>query len=131
VIVLNDPSDKFQAAIVSAGLTPPDAVVADGKLHRFSSDGGDFPVATLCSTINRPEGGYVGQNVIKQCIPLTQETRTALPTNEAAWHLSRAEQTLRLWACEDNGPIRPIRLHGRLMWPTDRIRELLGVGVGS
>lgn len=39
MIVLNDPSDKFRAAIVSAGLTPPDAVVADGKLHRFSSDG--------------------------------------------------------------------------------------------
>jgi hypothetical protein len=64
---------------------------------------------------------------IQQGVPLAEETRSALPTPEAAWHLSRAEQTLRLWACHDNGPIRPIRLHGRLLWPTDKLRELLGV----
>jgi hypothetical protein len=64
---------------------------------------------------------------IQQGVPLTQETRAALPTPEAAWHLSRAQQTLRLWACQDNGPIRPIRLRGRLLWPTSKLRELLGV----
>ncbi len=69
----------------------------------------------------------MGNKVAQQSLPLDQETRSALPTHEAAWHLNRAQQTLRLWACEDSGPIRPIRLHGRLMWPVARIRELLGV----
>ena len=70
----------------------------------------------------------MGQKVVQLGVPLEQEARSALPTREAAWHLGRAQQTLRLWACEDNGPIRPIRLHGRLLWPVDEIRRLLGVG---
>ena len=31
--------EQFQAAIQSAGLTPPTAIVADGKLHRFATNG--------------------------------------------------------------------------------------------
>lgn len=61
--------------------------------------------------------------------PLEKETRAALPTPEAAWHLSRAEQTLRIWACREKGPIRPIRLNGRLMWPVSELRRVLGVAV--
>ncbi|HRO52578.1 MAG TPA: hypothetical protein PK043_05395, partial [Alicycliphilus sp.] len=38
-------------------------------------------------------------------------------TSEAAGHLSRAQQTLRIWACREDGPIRPIRINGRLAWP--------------
>lgn len=60
--------------------------------------------------------------------PIAQESRAALPTKEAAFHLNRAEQTMRLWACHENGPIRPIRINGRLAWRTDDIRTLLGVG---
>lgn len=30
---------RFQSAIAAAGLTPPQDVIADGKIHRFSSDG--------------------------------------------------------------------------------------------
>ena len=63
-----------------------------------------------------------------QLVPLAQETRAALPTREAAAHLSRAQQTLRIWAMRDgSGPISPIRVNGRLAWPTDAIRRLLGV----
>lgn len=62
-------------------------------------------------------------------VPLIEETRSALPTHEAAWHLSRAEQTLRVWACNESGPIRPIRLHGRLLWPVSELRRVLGVEV--
>lgn len=58
---------------------------------------------------------------------LEQETRMALPTIEAAYQLNRAEQTLRLWACYENGPIRPVRINGRLAWPVAEIRRLLGV----
>lgn len=60
-------------------------------------------------------------------IPLERETRATLPTAEAAYHLNREEQTLRLWACRENGPIRPIRIFGRLGWPVKVIKELVGV----
>ena len=58
---------------------------------------------------------------------LERETRTAVDTETAAFHLSRKPQTLRLWACMENGPLRPLRVHGRLAWPTAEIRRLLGV----
>jgi len=59
--------------------------------------------------------------------PLAQELRSALPTPEAARHLSRAEQTLRCWAMREDGPIRPLRVNGRLAWPVSELRRLLGV----
>lgn len=63
--------------------------------------------------------------------PLAQELRAALTTKEAAIQLNRAQQTLRLWACRDDGPIRPLRINGRLAWPTAEIRKLLGVEVSA
>jgi hypothetical protein len=62
-----------------------------------------------------------------QHVPLERETRANLPTPEAAYHLNRADQTLRLWAMTEAGPIRPLRIHGRLAWPVARIKELAGV----
>lgn len=62
-----------------------------------------------------------------QLTPLTQETRAALPTPEAAGHLNRAQQTLRLWACREDGPIRPIRINGRLAWPVADLKRVLGL----
>jgi len=58
---------------------------------------------------------------------LERETRTALPTNEAGFHLNRAQQTLRLWAMREDGPLRPIRVNGRLAWPVAEIKRILGV----
>jgi hypothetical protein len=60
-------------------------------------------------------------------IPLNEEARAAIPTKEAAFHLSLKTQTLRIWACKDNGPIRPIRCNGRLLWSVADLRKLLGV----
>lgn len=57
--------------------------------------------------------------------PIERETRAALPTDAAAHHLNRKAQTLRAWACLENGPIRPIRINGRLAWPVASIRALL------
>lgn len=62
-----------------------------------------------------------------QPTPLVQESRAALPTPEAAFHLNRAQQTLRLWAMREDGPIRPIRVNGRLAWPVAEIKRILGV----
>jgi hypothetical protein len=58
---------------------------------------------------------------------LVAETRLAVDTACAAWHLNRRPQTLRCWAVYGDGPIRPIRVHGRLAWSTSEIRNLLGV----
>jgi hypothetical protein len=58
--------------------------------------------------------------------PLDQETRHAVDTDCAAFHLNREPQTLRVWACRENGPIRPLRINGRLAWPTAELRRLLG-----
>lgn len=59
---------------------------------------------------------------------LTQEKRTHLTTAEAAYHLNRSQQTLRLWACRDGtGPIRPVRVNGRLAWPVAELRRILEV----
>lgn len=63
-----------------------------------------------------------------QPVALERETRAALPTPEAAFHLNRAQQTLRLWAMRDGtGPIRPLRINGRLAWPVSELRRVLGV----
>jgi len=58
-------------------------------------------------------------------IPLEQETRPTVPTDAAAYYLNRAPQTMRKWACLENGPIRPIRINGRLAWRVADLRNLL------
>jgi hypothetical protein len=60
-------------------------------------------------------------------VSLEQETRHALTTQEAAFHLNRAPQTLRLWACKNDGPVRPIRINGRLAWAVGDLKRVLGV----
>lgn len=47
------------------------------------------------------------------------------PTSEAARHLNRRPQTLRKWAFLDSGPIRPIRINGRLAWRVSDLEMLL------
>ena len=59
--------------------------------------------------------------------PLEQITRPAVDTAAAAHYLNRRPQTLREWACRDHGPVRPIRVNGRLAWPVAGIRAALGV----
>lgn len=57
--------------------------------------------------------------------PLETVTRPTVPTNAAAYYLNRKPQTLRAWACLENGPIRPVRINGRLAWTVSKIRELV------
>ena len=54
--------------------------------------------------------------------------RDALPTHEAAYSLNRRPQTLRKWACYGNGPIRPVRVNGRLAWLVLDLQGLLSGG---
>ncbi|RYH42957.1 MAG: DNA-binding protein [Alcaligenaceae bacterium] len=60
-------------------------------------------------------------------LPLDQITRPNLKTEEAAYYLNIRPQTLRVHACMDKGAIRPLRINGRLAWPVDALRKLLGV----
>ncbi len=51
--------------------------------------------------------------------------QAVVPTDVAA-ALNRRPQTLRKWACLENGPIRPVRTNGRLAWRVADIQALLG-----
>ena len=59
--------------------------------------------------------------------PIELENRPRVITEQAAHYLNRRPQTLRAWACLENGPLRPTRISGRLAWGMAEIRELLGV----
>jgi hypothetical protein len=54
--------------------------------------------------------------------------RDVLPTSEAAPAINRRPQTLRKWACLENGPIRPVRINGRLAWRVSDLKTLLSGG---
>jgi hypothetical protein len=50
-----------------------------------------------------------------------------MDTASAAYYPNRRPQTLRGWACLENGPLRPNSVSGRLAWPVAEIKRLLGV----
>ena len=63
----------------------------------------------------------------QQFTPLELEQRPTVDTAAAAHYLHLAQQTLRIYACKESGPLRPRRINGRLHWVTADIRRLLGV----
>ena len=63
----------------------------------------------------------------QQFPPLESVTRPTVDTAAAAFFLNRRPQTMRAWACLENGPLRPIRINGRLAWPVSELRRVLGV----
>lgn len=65
---------------------------------------------------------------LQSFVPLDQENRSHVDTACAAFHLTRKVQTLRAWACLENGPLRPIRISGRLAWSVADIKRLLNGG---
>ena len=74
-----------------------------------------------------PEKKFASHNL--NFPPIEQTNRTHVPTDQAAYYLNRRPQTLRTWACFENGFIKPIRINGRLAWPVSEIKKLLGVEV--
>lgn len=62
-------------------------------------------------------------------VSLDRETRAAVDTETAAFHLNRRPQTLRAWACLGTYPegLRPVRISGRLAWSVAGLRKVLGV----
>ena len=64
---------------------------------------------------------------IREFPALESVNRPAVDTAAAAYYLNRKQQTLRCWACHEDGPIRPLRIYGRLAWPVAELRRILGV----
>ncbi len=87
---------------------------------------GNFPAFTV-STFNYKEG----VNKMKTINQLVSQVSLpeVLPTDEDAAAINRAPQTLRKWACLENGPIRPVRINGRLAWRVSDLQSLLDGGV--
>lgn len=56
---------------------------------------------------------------------LENEQRMHVDTACAAFHLIRQPQTMRVWASQENGPMRPLRINGRLTWSVAEIRKIL------
>lgn len=54
-----------------------------------------------------------------------------LSTRDAAKALMRQEATLYSWSHKGNGPIKPTRVHGRLVWSAVEIANLLKGGEGG
>jgi hypothetical protein len=69
------------------------------------------------------------QQFTGQYPPLEQVTRPNLTTAELAYYSNMAEQTWRAKACFDTAPegLRPLRVCGKLAWPTAGAKKLLGV----
>jgi len=63
----------------------------------------------------------------QQFPPLELETRPTVSTAACSFYLRKAEQTLRIYASRETGPLRPIRVGAHLHWKTADIRKLLGV----
>jgi hypothetical protein len=60
--------------------------------------------------------------------PLDAVVRPMLTTREAAFYLNRQPKTLIHWNHHDSGPLRPVKIRGRLAWPTELVRALVRCG---
>lgn len=69
-----------------------------------------------------------GAHSLPEFPPIGYVTSATVPTAQAAYYLNRRPQTMRAWACLENGALRPVRISGRLAWPVAAIRELLEGG---
>ena len=94
--------------------------------HHAAQAGQATPAATTSTT--RSASTRRAATDAQQFPPLELVNRPTVPTEQAAHYLNRRPQTLRIWAMRDGtGPLRPLRINGRLAWPMATIRELLGV----
>lgn len=89
------------------------------------------PLTLQTNAANDVHAGDCSPSTKNEFIPLAQETRTVVDTNTAAFHLGRKPQTLRKWACHEDGPLRPVRIMGRLAWSVVALKRLCSEGSGE
>jgi hypothetical protein len=73
--------------------------------------------------VNTQHASHQSSTNVVYCA-LAAQTRTTVGTEEAAFHLGRKAQTLRKWACYEDGPIRPVRICGRLAWSVADLKRV-------
>lgn len=110
----------FTAPAAETRVTDP-AIVCAATLAALEKKG-RAPYSPASATLEEKEGQGA-----PPFVSLDRETRAAVDTATAAYHLNRQPQTLRCWAAFESGPLRPLRVNGRLAWKTDDLRRLLGV----
>ena len=83
------------------------------------------------SSIQAMREATAPQQFTAQFLPLEQVTRPNLTTAELAFYSNMAAQTWRVKACYETFPegLRPLRVCGKLAWPTAGAKKLLGVAV--
>ena len=90
--------------------------------------GGDATLEKIMQPISPlPPQETLVSHYTTQYPPLERITKPNLTTAECAFYLNRQPQTLRGWACHEDGPLRPVRIGGLLAWSTATVKELTGV----
>ena len=97
----------------------------NGKQIAMQSEESKYQWPTLPNAEGPQPGSTKG--LPPDFVPLHEERRTHISTRLMCAHMGRAEQTARGWACNEDGPLRPIRVNGRLAWPVADIKRLLGM----
>lgn len=72
---------------------------------------------------------HITHRTVSDYPPLEQVTKPNLTTAELAFYSNMTAQTWRVKACYDTAPegLRPLRVCGKLAWPTAGAKKLLGV----
>jgi hypothetical protein len=81
---------------------------------------------------NKRESENMEKHQAQQQFPaLETVNKPNLTTAELAFYSNMAAQTWRIKACYDTAPdgLRPLRVCGKLAWPTAGAKKLLGVAV--
>lgn len=87
-----------------------------------------WKTSDIDALVRQMQDGPAGRGHLRFKYPsLYDLTRETVTTEEAAYYLSRRPQTLRSWAAFENGPIRPVRINGRLAW---RVADIKGTLAG-
>jgi len=97
------PIDQFRDVILSAGLQPPSEIIADGKLHRFSSNGkrGDDAGWYVLHGDGIPAGGFGDWRTGISQSWRADIGRALTPAEEAA-HEAKVESTRRTREAEES-----------------------------
>ena len=132
-MVASNPEQAFQGAIAAAGLTPPDTIIADGKIHRFTTNGkrGDDAGWYILHLDNTPAGSFgnwregctetwcsIERNAQtpeqqKQYATLLKSMQNARHRAKKAEHDAAAEQAASIWTAAT--PIGDAAAHGYLV----------------
>ena len=84
---------------------------------------------TTSQSIHAMRESNAPQQFAAQYLPLEKVTKPNLTTAEIAYYSNMTAQAWRVKACYDTAPegLRPLRVCGKLAWPTTGAKKLLGV----